>query len=417
MSKPLSDILGNRLINRANETVDPTSLAGVGKLIGLYFSAHWCPPCRGFTPKLVEFYNNFKKSENGDKLEIIFVSSDRDSASFEEYYGEMPWLALPFDERQRKDKLSKKFKIQGIPTFVLMDSTSGRVVTDDGRNVVMDDPNGNNYPWKPKPFSEIIGTNFVNNKKEETSIECMKDKILCIYFSAHWCPPCKAFTPVLIELYKKLKDDHKAMEIIFVSSDRSQESFDQYFSTMPWLAVPYGDTRIEQLSKLFQVSGIPSLVVMDTNGEVITKDGRSSASSDPDGKDFPWRPKAVNNLTGYAAGILNEDACLILFTEGEEQDILAATDIVQPVAEEILKKYKALEDEPPLQFFIGGDDEIVDSVRDFCSMDDKVPLLTILDIPEQFIYIYEAEDITPETVYKFVQDYIAGVLEGTPLRG
>src|SRR5439155_11962188 len=27
------------------------------KLIALYFSAHWCAPCRKFTPELVEYYN------------------------------------------------------------------------------------------------------------------------------------------------------------------------------------------------------------------------------------------------------------------------------------------------------------------------------------------------------------------------
>ena len=35
-------------------------------------------------------------------LEIIFVSSDRDEEGFEEYFGEMPWLALPYDSKTKK---------------------------------------------------------------------------------------------------------------------------------------------------------------------------------------------------------------------------------------------------------------------------------------------------------------------------
>ena len=31
----------------------------------IYFSAHWCPPCRNFTPMLAEFYN--KVNEGGAK--------------------------------------------------------------------------------------------------------------------------------------------------------------------------------------------------------------------------------------------------------------------------------------------------------------------------------------------------------------
>src|SRR6476620_6397892 len=27
------------------------------QIYGLYFSAHWCPPCRKFTPQLVAYYN------------------------------------------------------------------------------------------------------------------------------------------------------------------------------------------------------------------------------------------------------------------------------------------------------------------------------------------------------------------------
>jgi thiol-disulfide isomerase/thioredoxin len=47
------------------------------------------------------------------------------------------------------------------------------------------------------------------------------------------CPPCKAFTPILTDFYNINK---KELEVIFISSDRDEESFSGYFGKMPWLA-------------------------------------------------------------------------------------------------------------------------------------------------------------------------------------
>ena len=61
----------------------------------------------------------------GKSFEVVFVSSDRDDAQFDEYYGTHPWAAVPFANRDAKNALSRKFKVQGIPTFVLVDGETG----------------------------------------------------------------------------------------------------------------------------------------------------------------------------------------------------------------------------------------------------------------------------------------------------
>jgi nucleoredoxin len=35
----------------------------------------------------------------------------------------MPWKALPYADRERKGALSKKFKVSGIPTLVILDAS------------------------------------------------------------------------------------------------------------------------------------------------------------------------------------------------------------------------------------------------------------------------------------------------------
>lgn len=92
-----------------------------------------CPPCRGFTPALAEFYESHKENEDANDLEIVFVSSDRDEASFAEYYGEMPWLALPFADSAAKQALSERFGVRGIPMLVLLDGFTGELKLDNAR--------------------------------------------------------------------------------------------------------------------------------------------------------------------------------------------------------------------------------------------------------------------------------------------
>ena len=102
------------------------AVEGSPKYTALYFSAHWCPPCRMFTPKLVEWYNDFKAKH--PDFELVFVSSDRDQAAMEEYIkgDKMPWPAVAFDKAQ--SETFQKYSSQGIPYLVLIDD-EGKALT------------------------------------------------------------------------------------------------------------------------------------------------------------------------------------------------------------------------------------------------------------------------------------------------
>lgn len=106
-------------------------------------------------------------------------------------------------------------------------------------------------------------------------------KVVAIYFSAHWCPPCRMFTPFLAETYQELKEDDVSFEVVFVSSDRSSADMLNYMkeSHGDWYALKHGDELAQKLKSQFGISGIPTLVVVKGDGSVITLDGRSDVQT------------------------------------------------------------------------------------------------------------------------------------------
>ncbi len=106
-------------------------------------------------------------------------------------------------------------------------------------------------------------------------------EVVCVYFSAHWCPPCRAFTPMFAKFYEeanKGSTDKKKLEVIFVSCDQDEKSFNDYFATQPWIAVKWSADR-QKMGTEMGISGIPAVLVMNKDGSVKSKNGRGDVSS------------------------------------------------------------------------------------------------------------------------------------------
>jgi nucleoredoxin len=136
---PMEELLGPSLLTTKKGSTFPSKstkdLFRNKEFVLLYFSASWCPPCRAFSPLLIDFY---KKHKDSGKFEVVYVSSDRSLDEFEEYYGKMPWsaIATDADSAQIKSALATRLKIQGIPALIVLEVKTGLFITGDARTPI-----------------------------------------------------------------------------------------------------------------------------------------------------------------------------------------------------------------------------------------------------------------------------------------
>lgn len=137
------------------------------------------------------------------------------------------------------------------------------------------------YSASSLPYTVTVLTQYVKNLLPTTllcrqspnlvpSSDALAGKTFAIYFSAHWCGPCRSFTPKLAAAYNELKSKNKNFEVIFCSADHNEADFKSYYKDMPFLAISYDDEKRESFMDLFKVSGIPKLVVLAPSGRIIS---------------------------------------------------------------------------------------------------------------------------------------------------
>ncbi|CAJ1030788.1 Redoxin/Thioredoxin/AhpC/TSA family/F plasmid transfer operon protein/Thioredoxin-like, putative [Leishmania shawi] len=78
----------------------------------------------------------------------------------------------------------------------------------------------------------LPGVVTLQKQQSEVSVSSLSGKTVFFYFSASWCPPCRGFTPLLVEFYEKYHDS-KNFEVVLVTWDEEEEGFNGYYAKMP----------------------------------------------------------------------------------------------------------------------------------------------------------------------------------------
>jgi len=178
----LQDIIGDDLMNEDGKTYSKVSdCQKNNKYLILYFSTEWCPWCKEYTPKLAKYYNDHHEAKN---FELIFVSQDKERQTFNRYFKTMPWKAIPYIDRDKKDAICELYNVPYIHNLriIILLAATGEIICEFGKDPIEDDPEAKDFPYKDMPkkkeeedldlFGEKMGFDFFGHKKkkeEETS--------------------------------------------------------------------------------------------------------------------------------------------------------------------------------------------------------------------------------------------------------
>ncbi|CAI9092921.1 OLC1v1028289C1 [Oldenlandia corymbosa var. corymbosa] len=366
-SHDLNSLLGSDerdfLIRQNNDQVKISSL--IGKTVGIYFSAAWCGPCRRFTPKLVQAYQEL--SEKSD-FEVVFISFDKDEEAFSGYFGKMPWLALPFSDLGTRKRLERLFKLRVIPFLVILGKDG---VSNDAGVEIISDYGAEGYPFTSERLDQLkeetektkreqsLMSLLVNvprdyllsNDANKVPVNELEGKTVGLYFSENSHKGCLEFTKVLIEVYKKLRDRGENFEVVLVSLDEEEQDFRANFGTMPWLSLPFKDQNCEKLSRYFQIRDLPALVVMGPDGKTQHPNAVESIEEHGD-EAYPFMPEECAKLGKAKAESQTLESILV----HEDKDFVIAKDGSKVKVTELVGKtillYFSAEWCPPCRDFL-----------------------------------------------------------------
>ncbi len=97
------------------------------------------------------------------------------------------------------------------------------------------------------------------------SLSKYKGQVVMLNFWASWCGPCKTEMPLLENIYKKY--NRMGFTLIGVNVEPDSKDADAWLKQTP-VSFPVIYDKDSKVSKLYDVSGMPSTVIIDRKGNI-----------------------------------------------------------------------------------------------------------------------------------------------------
>ncbi len=276
------------------EEVAKGSLTGK-TVFALYFSAHWCPPCRAFTPTLPAVYTEL--TAKYPHFELILISRDKSERDMDEYmkWGKMNYPAIDFKALD-KYQLLKDLSVDGIPYMIVVDaegtvlSSRGKPLRDGPASIVqkLDYVLAQTKPsqtaavttktYVGKVTNALEGILVISDGKKTIKVpkgSLTEKTVFAFFYAANWHAECRSFAPTLAPIYTELKAKYPFFELVFVSSDRNARDMENFMLTskMNFPAINYDDIGNRKIIEELATTAMPYLVVVDANGNQLAGRG------------------------------------------------------------------------------------------------------------------------------------------------
>ncbi|MBF0502114.1 MAG: hypothetical protein HQM09_18385 [Candidatus Riflebacteria bacterium] len=138
------------------------------------------------------------------------------------------------------------------------------------------------------PWKLLFPDNLLDRDCNPVSTDILRGKIVGIYCSAGWCKVCQVFSPKLIPFRDKNASE---FEVVFVSFDASEDDQYAYMKKygMLWPTLKYNSQAAFDIQQRFGVEILPTLIVLNADGQMLTKFGVADVSSTPEGALAKWK--------------------------------------------------------------------------------------------------------------------------------
>ncbi len=121
-----------------------------------------------------------------------------------------------------------------------------------------------------KPI-EVTGTQLDGEKFDWAKY---RGKVVLIDFWATWCGPCRAEVPNVKKNYREYHD--RGFEVVGVNLDDQREDVEKYLEKekYPWVTLYDGGWDANALATYYGVMGIPTVILVDKQGNVVSTNAR-----------------------------------------------------------------------------------------------------------------------------------------------